>query len=191
MFPSDLLSEYCPDSLLSDVFYFPRHVSGSSPASSQTSSFLCELKRFLGDILPEDHPVSPPLQLDSLQSLPPLTLGLSSSETLLAGLINSSALTIFSFSSWSRFQVHHGELALSPALLEELGQRLEQTVVQIMEVIREEEMGHRATERLGRLRELSVFPKKEPPAGDVFKNTTSTPCLTKQMFFHTSDRNVD
>ncbi|XP_027145672.1 muellerian-inhibiting factor isoform X3 [Larimichthys crocea] len=143
-----------------------RHVSGSSPASSQTSSFLCELKRFLGDILPEDHPVSPPLQLDSLQSLPPLTLGLSSSETLLAGLINSSALTIFSFSSWSRFQVHHGELALSPALLEELGQRLEQTVVQIMEVIREEEMGHRATERLGRLRELSVFPKKEPPAGE-------------------------
>ncbi|KAE8294291.1 hypothetical protein D5F01_LYC07243 [Larimichthys crocea] len=143
-----------------------RHVSGSSPASSQTSSFLCELKRFLGDILPEDHPVSPPLQLDSLQSLPPLTLGLSSSETLLAGLINSSALTIFSFSSWSRFQVHHGELALSPALLEELGQRLEQTVVQIMEVIREEEMGHRATERLGRLRKLSAFPKKEPPAGE-------------------------
>ncbi|XP_044055344.1 muellerian-inhibiting factor [Siniperca chuatsi] len=143
------------------------HVSGSSPASSQTSSFLCELKRFLGDVLPQDQLESPPLQLDSLQSLPPLTLGLSSSETLLAGLINSSAPTIFSFASWgSMFQIHHGELALSPALLEEIRQRLEQTVMQIMEVIREEEVGHRATERLGRLKELSVFPTKEPAAGE-------------------------
>ncbi|XP_070764387.1 LOW QUALITY PROTEIN: muellerian-inhibiting factor [Enoplosus armatus] len=132
------------------------HVSGSSLASSQTSSFLCELKRFLGDILPQDQPESPPLQLDSLQSLPPLTLGLTSSETLLAGLINSSAPTIFSFTSWgSMFQVHRGELALSPALLEELRQRLEQTVMQITEVIREE-VGQGATERLGRLKELCV-----------------------------------
>ncbi|XP_040895825.1 muellerian-inhibiting factor [Toxotes jaculatrix] len=141
-------------------------VSGSSPASSQTVSFLCELKRFLGDILPQDHPESPPLRLDSLQSMPPLSLGLSSSETLLAGLINSSSPTVFSFTRWgSMFQVHHGQLALSAALLEELRQRLEQIVMQIMEVIREEKVGHRATERLGRLRELTL-PKKEPAAGE-------------------------
>nr|AKO69720.1 anti-Mullerian hormone [Scatophagus argus] len=133
------------------------HVTGSSPASSQTSSFLCELKRFLGDVMPQDQTESPPLQLTSLQSLPPLTLGISSSESLLAGLINSSALTIFSFASCcSVFRVHRGELALSPALLEELRQKLEQAVMQIMEVVREEEVGYRATERLGRLIELCV-----------------------------------
>lgn len=65
------------------------------------------------------------------------------------------------------FQTHDGELALSPALLEEVKRRLEQTVVQIMEVIMEEEVGHRAAERLGRLRDLSAFPKTEPAAGDV------------------------
>ncbi|KAM7011907.1 muellerian-inhibiting factor [Tautogolabrus adspersus] len=142
------------------------HISGSSMTPSHTSSFLCELKRFLGDVLPPVHPGSPQLQLDSLQSLPPLTLGLSSSETLLAGLINSSALTIFSFSSWSsRFPVHHGELSLSPALLEELKERLEQTVEKIMAVIREEDLGHKATERLGRLKKHSVLLKKEPETG--------------------------
>ncbi|XP_059197987.1 LOW QUALITY PROTEIN: muellerian-inhibiting factor [Centropristis striata] len=132
------------------------HTPGSSLASPQTS-FLCELQRFLGGVLSQDHPESPPLQLESLQSLPPLTLGLSSSDTLLAGLMNSSSPTIFSFTRWgSIHQVHHAALALSPALLEELKQRLETTVVQIMEVIREEEVGHRATERLGRLKQLSV-----------------------------------
>ncbi|XP_073331967.1 muellerian-inhibiting factor [Pagrus major] len=141
------------------------HTHGSG--SSQTSSFLCELRRFLGDVTPQNHPESPPLQLTSLQSMPPLTLGVSSSETLLAGLINSSALTIFSFSTCcSTFQVHRRQLALSAALAEELGQRLEQTAMQIMEVIREEDVGYRATERLGRLRELSAFPKEEPTTGE-------------------------
>ncbi|XP_034738468.1 muellerian-inhibiting factor [Etheostoma cragini] len=142
------------------------HTSGSSPASSQ-NSFLCELKRFLGDVMPQELSESPPLRLDSLQSLPPLKLGLSSSDGLLAGLINSSSPTIFSFISWSSmFQVHHGELAMSPALLEELSQRLEQSVLKMMEVIRDEEVGHRAMARLGRLKELSAFPKKEPAAGE-------------------------
>lgn len=63
--------------------------------------------------------------------------------------------------------MHRRELALSPALAEELRQRLEQTVMQITEVIREEDVGHRAAERLGRLRELSAFPKDEPATGDV------------------------
>ncbi|XP_041646965.1 muellerian-inhibiting factor [Cheilinus undulatus] len=138
------------------------HFSGTST----TSLFLCEMRRFLSDILPQSHP-SHPLQLDSLQSLPPLTLGLSSSETLLAALINSSALTVFSYSSWSsRFQVRPKELSMSPALLEEVRQRLEQTVEQISAVIREEDVGQRAAERLERLKELSVFPKKEPAAGE-------------------------
>ncbi|XP_029286066.1 LOW QUALITY PROTEIN: muellerian-inhibiting factor [Cottoperca gobio] len=134
------------------------HTSELSRASSQTS-FLCELKRFLCDVQPQDPPESPPLQLDSLQSMPPLTLGLSSSDTLLAGLINSSSPTIFSFTGQgSVLQVYRGELALSPALLEEMKQRLEQTGIQVMEVLRdeEEEVGHRATQRLGRLKELCV-----------------------------------
>lgn len=117
-------------------------------------------------------PETPPLRLDSLHSLPPLTLGPSSSETLLAALINSSAPTVLSFAGWgSGFQAHRGELAMSPELLGELGRRLEQTATQIAEVIREEEMGHRAVVRLGRLRELSAFPKTEPAAGDVYKKT--------------------
>ncbi len=96
--------------------------------------------------------------------------------------MNSSAPTIFSFASWgSVFQVHHRELALSPALLEELRQRLEQNVMHVMEVIREEEMGHRAMERLGRLKDHSAFPKKEPAAGDVYKKT-----LLKQLYLHYS-----
>ncbi|XP_067453342.1 muellerian-inhibiting factor [Thunnus thynnus] len=135
------------------------------PHSSQTFSFLCELKRFLGDVLPQDHPESPPLKLDILQSLPPLTLGLSSSVNLLAGLINSSASTIFYFTS-SMSHMHHGELALPPALSEELRWRLEQIVVQIMEVIREEDVGHRGMKRLERLKELSAFPKVDLAAGE-------------------------
>ncbi|XP_019936457.2 muellerian-inhibiting factor isoform X1 [Paralichthys olivaceus] len=144
-----------------------RRVSGSTSSSSQTFSFLCELRRFLCDVLPQDRPESPQLQLDSLQSMPQLSLGLSSSETLLAGLINSSSPTVFSFSRWgSMLQVHHGQLALSPSLLEELRQRVEQTEMQMMEVIRGKEVGSRATERLGRLKELSALPEKEPAAGE-------------------------
>lgn len=137
--------------------------------------------------MPRGQPESPPLQLTSLQSMPPLTLGVSSSETLLAGLINSSALTIFSFSTCcSVSQVHRRELALSPALAEELRQRLEQTVMQITEVIREEDVGHRATERLGRLRELSAFPKEEPATGDVCQQCpeATVPKLFSHMHPH-------
>lgn len=150
-----------------NVFLFLRYHQNSSPASSQTS-FLCELKRFLGDVLPQDLRESSPLQLDSLKSLPPLTLGPSSSDTLLAGLINSSSITVFSFRSRaSGFQVHSGELAFSPELLEELRRRLEAEVVKITAVMREEQVGRGATERLGRLRELSALPMMEPAPGDV------------------------
>ncbi|KAF7664110.1 hypothetical protein LDENG_00189360 [Lucifuga dentata] len=134
----------------------------------ETFCFFCELQRFLGDVLHQDHPERTPVQLASLQSLPPLTLGLSSSETLLAGFLNSSALTVFTFpTQGSVFQVHHAELALSPALLEELRQRLAQSVLRVMGVVREEEMGHRVAERLRRLKELSTLPKDEPAAGEL------------------------
>uniref|UniRef100_A0A3B5ALA4 Anti-Mullerian hormone n=1 Tax=Stegastes partitus TaxID=144197 RepID=A0A3B5ALA4_9TELE len=145
-----------------DTRFYAR-VSGSSQ-----TSFLCELKRFLGAVLPQQHPEAPALQLDSLKSLPPLTLGLSSSETLLAGIIKSSAPTVFSFTGRSSvFPVKHGELALSPALLEELRQRLEQTVAQLSEIIREEKVDDRATERLGRLREFSGIEWKEAASGET------------------------
>ncbi|KAK5870104.1 hypothetical protein PBY51_024765 [Eleginops maclovinus] len=144
-----------------------RYSHTSSPASSQTP-FLCELKRFLGDVPPQAPPESLPLKLDTLQSLPPLMLGLSSSDTLLAGLINSSSLTIFSFTSrGSMFQVHRGELALSPDLLQEVKQRLQQTVTRVMEFIENEgEVDFRVTQRLQRLTELSALPEKEPAAGE-------------------------
>ena len=70
--------------------------------------------------------------LYTLHSLPTLSLGVSASETVLAGLLNSSALTLFSFPTLgSIFQGLHRELALRPALLEVLRQRLEEAVVQM------------------------------------------------------------
>lgn len=148
-----------------------RHELSSSSTTEQTS-FLCELRRFLHAILPQGRSVSPAVQLDSLQSLPPLMLGLSSSETLLAAIINSSVPTIFSFSRWaSTLPVRQEQLAMSPALLEEISQRLEQSEMQIMELIREEKVAHSATEGLRRLKELIGFQRNEPVTGD--KNTVS------------------
>lgn len=136
--------------------------------SSQTATFLCELRRFLGDFMQPDRRQSPPLRLTSLQSLPAVTIGPSSSEALLAALINSSTLTVFSFAGCcsSPAQVHGGELSLSAALLEELRQRLAAAVVHSLEVMRQEEVGGRAAERLGRLLELSDALKREPATGD-------------------------
>ncbi|XP_043986161.1 muellerian-inhibiting factor [Gambusia affinis] len=142
--------------------------SGSSAASSQTTSlsFLCELRRFLDADLPQQQSQPPLLRLDSLQSLPPLALGLSTSETLLAEIINSSAPTIFSFSGWSSsFPVRPGQLALSPALLRELGLRLETSERQMRELIRQGMVPQRASEKLERLRQLSAFQKQDSSAG--------------------------
>lgn len=136
--------------------------------ASQTSSFLCELKRFLAGVTPpHSYPESPLLQLGSLQSLPPLTLGRSTSEATLAALIHSPSLTVLSFGGCcSSSQVHRGELALPPPLSEELRQKLEQTVTHIMEVIREEGGGE-AVRRLRRLVELSAFPREDLATGDT------------------------
>uniref|UniRef100_A0A1A8R3P1 Anti-Mullerian hormone n=2 Tax=Nothobranchius rachovii TaxID=451742 RepID=A0A1A8R3P1_9TELE len=138
--------------------------SHGSGQSSQTS-FLCELRRFLADVLPQGHAEALLFKLDSLQSLPPLTLGPTSSETLLAGIINSSAPTIISFNSWSsNFPVHQQQLALSPALLEELRQKLENREMEIMELITQEKVPRRTAEKLERLKDLSGFQRKEPAA---------------------------
>lgn len=63
--------------------------------------------------------------------------------------------------------MHDGELALPLALLEELRGRLDQIVVQIIEVIKEEDLGHRVMKRLERLREISAFSKVELATGNV------------------------
>lgn len=135
--------------------------------ASQTSSFLCELKQFLAGVTPRSHPEPPLLRLSSLQSLPPLTLGRSTSEATLAALIHSPSLTVLSFGGCcSSSQVHRGELALPPPLSEQLRQKLGQTVTHIMEVLREE-VGDEAIRRLRRLVELSAFLREDLATGDT------------------------
>lgn len=151
------------------LLYFGEGGSDPSYADSrQTFYFLCELRRFLVDVLPQAWPGSTPLKLDSLQSLPSLPLGLSSSEVLLATLINSTSPTIFAFTS-SVMHQHRGELALPAARQEELGLRLQQTTARIMEVLRAkeqaEEGGHATMRKLRRLQELTTSPKVEPTSG--------------------------
>ncbi|XP_035992057.1 muellerian-inhibiting factor isoform X2 [Fundulus heteroclitus] len=141
--------------------------SGSSvaPLQATSRSFLCELRRFLDAVLPQHRSDTPLVRHDSLQSLPRLALDPSTSETLLAGIINSSASTVFSFHSWSSsIPARPGQLALSPALLEEVGQRLEKNEQQIRELIRQETVTQSVSEKLGRLRELSGFQRQDPAA---------------------------
>ncbi|XP_077391507.1 muellerian-inhibiting factor isoform X2 [Festucalex cinctus] len=133
--------------------------------SSQPLSFMCELRRFLSDVLPRNHPDAPSLRLDSLQAPPPVTLGLSSSESVLAELINSSAPAIFSFTG-STYHIHRGELAMPPGLLDELKRGLEQNLVQTMEVLRNKEDGQKSIKRLQRLWELCAFPMVDPASGE-------------------------
>ncbi|XP_077439203.1 muellerian-inhibiting factor isoform X2 [Vanacampus margaritifer] len=149
------------------VLLFSREddISTKVSGSSQPLSFLCELRRFLSDVLPHNHPHVPSLRLDSLQAPPPITLGLSSSESMLAELINSSAPTIFSFTG-STYHVHRGELAMPLGLLDELKHALEQNLVQTMEVLRNKEDGLRSIKRLQRLWELCAFPMVDLPSGE-------------------------
>nr|XP_061811829.1 muellerian-inhibiting factor-like [Nerophis lumbriciformis] len=127
--------------------------------------FLCELRRFLSGVLPHNRPDSPPLRLDSLPALPPVTLGLSSSESVLAELINSSAPTVFSFTGFT-YHVHRGELAMPPGLLDELRQNLEFNMAQVTEVLRDKGDSQRSIMRLHRLWELCAFSKLNPVSGE-------------------------
>ncbi|KAK6309119.1 hypothetical protein J4Q44_G00205820 [Coregonus suidteri] len=135
------------------------------PHFRRTYAFLCELQEFLSDVLPpqtQSQLRATPVPLYTLHSLPTLSLGVSSSETVPAGLLNSSALTLFSFPTLGSAPGAHRELALQPALLEVLRQRLEEVVVQM----RMKEVGRAGMDRLRRLRG-TVLPKEgeEPPAG--------------------------
>ncbi|XP_061833911.1 muellerian-inhibiting factor [Nerophis lumbriciformis] len=147
------------------VLLFPSEEKSDS-SSSQPLHFLCELRRFLSDVFPrQNRPLSSPLKLDSLQALPSVALGLSSSESLLAELMNSSAPTIFSFTG-SMFKVRRGELAMSPGLLEELKKGLEHNVMQVMQVLRDKEGGQKSIKRLERLAELCAFSNADLPSGE-------------------------
>uniref|UniRef100_A0A3Q2YUU1 Anti-Mullerian hormone n=1 Tax=Hippocampus comes TaxID=109280 RepID=A0A3Q2YUU1_HIPCM len=146
-------------SLEEDIRFVP--LSGLS----QPISFLCELRRFLSDSLPHKSPHVPPLRRESLQAPPPISLDLSSSESVLAELINSSAPTVFSFTG-STYHVHRGELAMPPGLLDELRHGLEQNLLQIREVLRDKDNGQRSIKRLQRLWELCAFPKVDPASGE-------------------------
>lgn len=147
-------------------------ISVSLSVAPQTSSFLCELRRFLAGVASPEHHESPGVQLSSLQPLPPpLELDRSTGEASLARLIRSSSLTVLSFGDCcSSSQVHWGELALPPPLLQELRRRLEQTIAHTMEVIggeEQEEVGREALRRLGRLVDLSAFLGDQPVTGDL------------------------
>lgn len=147
------------------LFSTQRGTDTSPPNSSDFShnSFLCELRHFLVQSFPQDHD-GPVVNLESLQSVSSQPIGLSSSESLLAGLINSSAPTILSFAQRSMLHAHHEELALSSALLGELRQRLEQTLVHVLEVMKED---GRARGRLQRLKQLSGFPFSQHVEGKL------------------------
>ncbi|XP_037104973.1 muellerian-inhibiting factor isoform X1 [Syngnathus acus] len=154
-------------SRVTPVLLFSREddISTQISGSSQPLSFLCELRRFLSDTLPQNRPDAAPLKLDSLQAPPPITLDPSASESVLAELLNSTAPTIFSFTG-STYQVHRGELAMPPGLLDELRHGLEQNLVQIKEVLRDRENGQRDIKRLQRLWELCAFPMVDPASGE-------------------------
>ncbi|XP_024114953.1 muellerian-inhibiting factor isoform X1 [Oryzias melastigma] len=135
--------------------------SGSSSSAVHTS-FLCELRRFLEGVEPRRHSRPPLLRLDSVQSLPPLPLGRSSSEVLLAALINSSAPTVFYFNNWSSgSQDRRGALRLSPALWAELQLRLEQNQMLILDLAEEDGVSPRTRARLERLKDLSASQQTE------------------------------
>ncbi|CAL8253881.1 unnamed protein product [Merluccius merluccius] len=147
--------------------------------SADTFSFLSELHSFLGDVSPRtpEEARSSPVQLQSLPSLPPLALGLSSGETVLTGLLNSFSPTVFSFPTPLSVlrRGRGGELALPPHQVEELRQKLRRVVEQMLElmgeVVEEEdkEVEQRAIKSLERLEALSAFPKEDPPAGYLFR----------------------
>lgn len=127
---------------------------------SRTYQFLCELQRFLSEVLPQTKTSSSrnghALPLVSLSSLPPLTLGESSSQSLLLGLLNSSTPTLFSFPRRGIGLLgHRVALSLQPPLLAILQQGLDDALAQF----RREGVGvGHLTDRLERLSDLSALP---------------------------------
>ncbi|XP_056304096.1 muellerian-inhibiting factor [Danio aesculapii] len=123
---------------------------------SRTYLFLCELQKFLRDILPQNEGLIPQddptaVSLDMLHSLPPLRLGVSSTESLLSGLVNSSTPTVFVFPQRQQgLQTHRVEVTLDSPLLSVLRMRLDEAVAQV----KQQEAGRKMIDRLQKLTEL-------------------------------------
>uniref|UniRef100_A0A8C2DCA8 Anti-Mullerian hormone n=1 Tax=Cyprinus carpio TaxID=7962 RepID=A0A8C2DCA8_CYPCA len=126
---------------------------------SRTYLFLCELQKFLSDVLPQkEGPTSQEganiVSLDALHSLPPLSLGVSSTESLLSGLVNSSTPTVFVFPERQQgLQTHRVEVTLDSPLLSVLRMRLDEAMAQV----KQQEVGQKVTDRLQKLSELSAL----------------------------------
>ncbi|XP_051551494.1 muellerian-inhibiting factor-like [Myxocyprinus asiaticus] len=135
-----------------------RPLPGPLPPS-KTFLFLCELQKLFNDILPEKEPSTPQeevstVYLDALHSLPPLTLGVSSTESLLSGLVNSSTPTAFVFpQSQQSLQTHRVELTLESPLLSVLRLRLDEAIAQV-----KKEAEQKVIDRVQKLSELSALP---------------------------------
>ncbi|XP_072516184.1 muellerian-inhibiting factor [Salminus brasiliensis] len=147
---------------LSPAVLFYTHGTNSeleAPPSNQTFLFLCELQKFLNEVLPQSNTVQTQeeaaVSQSVLHSLPPLTLGVSSSESLLLEMINSSGPTVFSFPRHSfGLQSHRVELALNPVLLSVLRLRLGEALAQVCT----EEAGYSVKDRLQVLTALTALP---------------------------------
>ncbi|XP_016327203.1 muellerian-inhibiting factor-like isoform X1 [Sinocyclocheilus anshuiensis] len=126
---------------------------------SRTYLFLCELHKFLSDVLPQkEGPTSQEgantVSLDALHSLPPLSLGVSSTESLLSGLVNSSTPTVFVFPERQQgLQIHRVEVTLDSSLLSVLRMRLDEAMAQV----KQQEAGQNVIDRLQKLSKLSAL----------------------------------
>ncbi|XP_026053295.1 muellerian-inhibiting factor isoform X2 [Carassius auratus] len=129
---------------------------------SRTYLFLCELQKFLSDVLPQkEGPTSQEgakiVSLEALHSLPPLSLGASSTESLLSGLVNSSTPTVFVFPERQQgLQTHRVEVTLDSPLLSVLQMRLDEAMAQV----KQQEVGQNMIDRLQKLSELSALSPK-------------------------------
>ncbi|TTK63264.1 Muellerian-inhibiting factor [Bagarius yarrelli] len=131
------------------------------PRSNKTFLFLCELQTFLNEISPSGNPLLAQDEVQSispsvLYSLPPLTLGASSSESLLLELVNSSGPTVFYFSQSIRLRTHRVELALNPSLVSMLKSKLDEALMRV----RTEEFGQSVIEKLQILSVLGGLPEE-------------------------------
>ncbi|XP_052445594.1 muellerian-inhibiting factor isoform X2 [Carassius gibelio] len=129
---------------------------------SRTYLFLCELQKFLSDVLPQkEGPTSQEgakiVSLEALHSLPPLSLGASSTESLLSGLVNSSTPTVFVFPERQQgLQTHRVEVTLDSPLLSVLQMRLDEAMAQV----KQQEVGQNMIDRLQKLSQLSALSPK-------------------------------
>ncbi|KAF7703606.1 muellerian-inhibiting factor [Silurus meridionalis] len=131
------------------------------PHENGTFLFLCELQKFLNEVSPQGNPLLAQHEVRTLSpgvlhSLPPLTLGVSSSESLLLELVNSTNPTVFYFPrQTSGLTAHRVELDLQPSLLSVLKFKLDQALAQV----RTEEVGRDAMDTLRILSVLSALPE--------------------------------